>query len=117
MLIPHYFIFTRNSCEKNTYEIFKTINLKSLILLSLFLIFHNLNHNIHCFLEFMSYCTEFLSMQSTGALTDFKMASSWCLIGTSSYSAALEMISRSPLILVLLFRDKLKVSVANKQTS
>lgn len=44
-------------------------------------------------------------------LTDFKMASSWCLMGTSSYSAALEIISRRPLIFVLLFRDRLKVSV------
>lgn len=44
-------------------------------------------------------------------LTDFKIASSWCLMGTSSYSAAFEMISKRPLIFVLLFRDRLKVSV------
>lgn len=48
-------------------------------------------------------------------LTDFKMASSWCLMGTSSYSAALEMISKRPLIFVLLFRDRLKVSVKKKK--
>lgn len=44
-------------------------------------------------------------------LTDFKIASSWCLMGTSSYSAAFEIISKRPLIFVLLFRDRLKVSV------
>lgn len=48
-------------------------------------------------------------------LTDFKIASSWCLMGTSSYSAAFEIISKRPLIFVLLFRDRLKVSVRKKQ--
>ena len=36
--------------------------------------------------------------------------SSWCLIGISSYSAALEIISSNPLIFVLAFKDMLNVS-------